>query len=109
LRQDVEWARVLGYLVLVGVVLFVALHAVSDIGITGLLGAKLASVGYEHDHGLTYTLYLTTVALDSVADMFGSLAAVAVGLLVMKGACCRAGLGLRRGDGVGNDQLARTG
>jgi hypothetical protein len=30
-------------LVLVGGVLFVTLHAVSDIGITGLLGAKLAS------------------------------------------------------------------
>ena len=32
--------RVLGSLVLAGGVLFVALHAVSDVGITGLLGAK---------------------------------------------------------------------
>jgi hypothetical protein len=86
LRQDVEWARVLGYLVMVGGVLFVALHAVSDIGITGLLGAKLATFGYQHDQGLSYTLYLMTFALDSVGDVFGSLAAVAAGLLVMKSA-----------------------
>lgn len=54
-----------------------ALHVVSDIGITGLLGAKLASFGYQHDHGLVYTLYLVTYALDSVGDVFGSLAALA--------------------------------
>ena len=72
LRQDVEWARVLGNLILVGGVLFVALHAVSDIGITGLRGAKLASFGYQHDQGLSYTLYLMTFALDSVGDVFGS-------------------------------------
>jgi hypothetical protein len=84
LRRDVEWARILGYLLLVGGVLFVALHAVSDIGITGLLGAKLASFGDQHDHGLSYTLYLVTYALDSVGDVFGSLSAVAAGLLVMR-------------------------
>jgi hypothetical protein len=84
LRRTVEPARVLGYLVLIGGVLFVALHAVSDIGITGLLGAKLASFGYQHDQGVVYTLYLVTYALDSVGDVFGSLAAVAVGLLVLK-------------------------
>jgi hypothetical protein len=71
---------------MVGGVLFVALHAVSDIGITGLLGAKLATFGYQHDQGLSYTLYLMTFALDSVGDVFGSLAAVAAGLLVMKSA-----------------------
>jgi hypothetical protein len=85
LRRDVEPARILGYLLLVGGVLFVALHAVSDIGITGLIGAKLASFAYQHDQGLLYTLYLVTYALDSVGDVFGSLAAVAVGLLVLKG------------------------
>ena len=84
LRRDEEWGRVLGYLVLVGGVLFVALHAVSDIGITGLLGAKLASFGDQHDQGLSYALYLITYALDSVGDVFGSLAAVAAGVLVMK-------------------------
>jgi hypothetical protein len=84
LRRNAERARILGDLVLVGGVLFVALHAVSDIGITGLLGAKLASFGYQHDHGLTYTLYLVTYALDSVGDVFGSLAAVSAGVLTMK-------------------------
>jgi hypothetical protein len=85
LRRDAESAPVLAYLVLVGGVLFVALHAVSDIGLTGLLGAKLSTFSYLHDHGLGYTLYLVTYALDSVGDVFGSLAAVSAGLLVMKG------------------------
>jgi hypothetical protein len=84
LRRDEEWGRVLGYLVLVGGVLFVALHAVSDIGLTGLLGAKLASFGDQHDQGLSYALYLITYALDSVGDIFGSLAVVSAGVLVMK-------------------------
>lgn len=34
--------------------------------------------------GLAYELYLITYALDSVGDVFGSLAAVAAGLLVSK-------------------------
>jgi len=84
LRQNSELGRILGHLVLIGGVLFVALHAVSDIGITGLLGAKLASFSYQHDQGLAYMLYLMTYAVDSVGDVFGSLAAVAVGLLVMR-------------------------
>jgi uncharacterized protein DUF4386 len=84
LRRDTGGERMLGYLVLVGGVLFVALHAVSDIGITGLLGAKLATYSDQHDHGLAYTLYLVTYALDSVGDVFGSLAAAAAGVLVMK-------------------------
>lgn len=67
---------------LVGGVLFIALHAVSDIGNTGLLGAKLASFAARHDQGLAYTLYLT-YALDSVGDVFGSLFAFAAGLLVL--------------------------
>ena len=79
-----ERLRILGSLVLVGGVIFVVLHAVSDIGITGLVGAKLAAFGAQHDHGVSYTLYLMTFALESVGDVFGSLAAVAAGLLVMR-------------------------
>lgn len=86
LRGDSERPGLLGSLVLIGGVLFVALHAVSDIGITGLLGAKLASFGAQHDHGVSYTLYLMTFALDSVGDAFGSLFAIAAGLLVIRSA-----------------------
>jgi hypothetical protein len=84
LRGDANRSRVLGYLVLVGGVVFVALHAVSDIGITGLVGAKLASYAAKHDQGLAYALYLLTFALDSVGDVFWSLSAVAAGVLVMR-------------------------
>ena len=54
---------VLHSLVLIGGVLLVALHGVSDVGIYGLLGGKLASY---HDEAISYTLYLLTFALDSV-------------------------------------------
>ena len=84
LRREADWARILSLLVLVGGVLFVALHAVSDIGLTGLLGAKLASFSDQHDQGLAYTLYLVTYALDSVGDVFGSLAGVATGVIVVR-------------------------
>ncbi len=76
--------RTLASLLLVGGVLQVALHGVSDIGITGLLGAKLASFAVHEDPGLAYTLYLMTFALDSVGDVFGSLFAIAAGLLVFR-------------------------
>jgi hypothetical protein len=79
-----ERLRILGSLVLAGGLVFVVLHAVSDIGITGLVGAKLAAFGAQHDQGVSYALYLVTYALDSVADVFGSLAVVAAGLLVMR-------------------------
>ncbi len=79
-----ERLRILGSLVLVGGVVFIVLHAVSDIGITGLVGAKLAAFSAQHDHGVSYTLYLMTFALESVGDVFGSLSAVAAGLLVMR-------------------------
>ncbi len=69
---------------LVGGVLFITLHAVSDIGVTGLLGAKLATFGAQHDPGISYVLYLTTYAVDSVGDVFGSLFALAAGLLAMR-------------------------
>ena len=82
LRGDTDRRRFLGSLVLAGGALFVALHAVSDIGITGLLGAKLALFG-AHDPGIAYTLYLLTFGLDSVGDVFGSLLAFAAGVLVI--------------------------
>ena len=84
LRGDPDRAGFLGPLVLIGGMLFVALHAVSDIGTTGLLGSKLASFGAQHDQGMSYTLYLMTYALDSVGDVFGSLFAFATGLLVLE-------------------------
>ena len=84
LRGGPDRRQSLAFLVLVGGVLFVTLHAVSDIGITGLLGAKLASFGSRHDQGISYTLYLTTFALDSVGDVFGSVFAFVAGLLVLK-------------------------
>jgi hypothetical protein len=37
-----------------------------------------------HDQGVSYTLYLMTFALDSVTDVFGSLSAVAAGLLALR-------------------------
>jgi len=84
LRGDTDRARILGSLLLVGGVLFVTLHAVSDIGITGLVGAKLASYGAHHDPGVSYALYLMTFALESVGDVFGSLFALATGMLVLR-------------------------
>jgi Domain of unknown function (DUF4386) len=83
LRRDTDRSRFLGSLVLAGGTLFIALHAVSDIGINGLLGAKLASFGSQHDQGVSYTLYLMTYGLDSVGDVFGSLFAFAAGVLVI--------------------------
>jgi hypothetical protein len=83
LRGDTDRTRFLSSLVLVGGALFIALHAVSDVGIFGLLGAKLASFGSQHDQGVSYTLYLMTYGLDSVGDVFGSLFAFAAGVLVI--------------------------
>ncbi len=84
LRRDTDRPRFLSSLVLAGGAFFIALHAVSDIGITGLVGAKLASFGFQHDQGASYTLYLMTFALDSVGDVFGSLFAFAAGVLVIR-------------------------
>ena len=77
-------ANSLSTLVLVGGVLFVTLHAVSDIGITGMLGAKLAAYDARHDPGLSYALYLTTFAVDSVGDVLGSVFPIAAGLLILR-------------------------
>jgi Domain of unknown function (DUF4386) len=84
LRDGCVRARTLTTLVLIGGVVFVVLHAVSDIGITGLLGAKLAAYGAQHDPGIPYTLFLTTFALDSVGGVFSSLFLIAAGLLVIR-------------------------
>jgi hypothetical protein len=84
LRGDPSRPTSLGTLVLVGGVLFVSLHAVSDIGITGMLGAKVASYSAAHDQGLAFSLYYLTYALDSVGDVFGSLAFLAAGLLILR-------------------------
>jgi hypothetical protein len=84
LRADADRHRVLATLVLIGGVLFVTLPAVSDIGITGVLGAKLAAFAARHDPGASYALYLMIFALESVGDVFGSLFMLAVGLLVMQ-------------------------
>jgi len=81
-----ERTRRVAVLVLVGGVLMIALHAVSDLGITGLLGGKLASYSAHHDHGISYTLYLLTFAIDSVGDVFGSIFLAAAGLLTLRGA-----------------------
>jgi hypothetical protein len=84
LRGGLDRSRNLVSLVLVGGALLVALHAISDIGITGLLGAKLASYGAQHDQGISYTLYLMTFAISSVGDVFGSLFLFTAGLLALR-------------------------
>jgi hypothetical protein len=71
-------------LVLIGGVLLVALHGVSDIGIYGLLGGKIATYAAHQDQGISYTLYLLTFALDSVGDVFGSVFLIATGLLLIR-------------------------
>ena len=84
LRGDPARPNDLSILVLVGGVLFATLHAVSDIGITGMLGARVASYSAAHDQGLSFSLYYLTYALDSVADVFGSLAFLAAGLSILR-------------------------
>ena len=83
LRRNTTAPRFLSTWVITGGVLFITLHAISDIGITGMVGAKVASVG-PHDPDVPYALYLLTFAFDSVADVFGSLFAVAAGWLVIE-------------------------
>jgi hypothetical protein len=84
LRGDAERSRALAVLVLVGGALFVVLHATSDIAITGLVGAKLASYGAQHDPGMSYSLYLMTFAISSVGDVFASVFLVAAGVLALR-------------------------
>jgi hypothetical protein len=84
LRGDARRPQTLATLALVGGVLFVTLHAVSDIGITGMLGAKVAAYSAQHEPGISYTLYLLTFALDSVGDVLGSVFWLAAGLLALR-------------------------
>lgn len=84
LRHRQGAASRLSTMVLFGGVLFVTLHAVSDIGITGLLASKIAPYSAHNDEGLSYTLYLTTFAVDSVGDVLGSVFAVAAGLIALR-------------------------
>ncbi len=84
LRGDPSCPAPVAPLILVGGILFVAAHAVSDIGITGLLGAKLAAYSARHDPGISYTLYLVTFALDSVGDVFASVFALAGGIRILR-------------------------
>ena len=53
---------------LIGGVLFVTLHGVSDVGIYGLLAGKVAAYSAQHEHGLSYTLYLLTFAVSEGGD-----------------------------------------
>jgi hypothetical protein len=39
-----------------------------------MLGAKVASHSAGHDRGISFSLHYLTYALDSVGDVFGSLA-----------------------------------
>ena len=74
LRGDGIRHQMASTLILVGGVLFVTLHGVSDIGVMGLLGSKVASYAAQHrDPGLSYAFYYLTFALDSVGDVFASL------------------------------------
>ena len=84
LRGTTDRTRVLSLWVLLGGALMVAMHAVSDVGIIGLVGAKVASYAAQHDPGLSYTLYYLTFAIDSVGDVFGSVFLVAAGVLILE-------------------------
>ena len=83
LRRASNERRFFASWVLLGGVLFVTLHGVSDVGIYGLLGGKVAAYSAQQEHGLSYTLYLLTFALDSVGDVFGSFFMLGSGLLVL--------------------------
>jgi len=83
LRRASSEPRFFASWVLIGGVLFVTLHGVSDVGIYGLLAGKVAAYSAQHEHGLSYTLYLLTFALDSVGDVFGSFFMLGSALLVL--------------------------
>ena len=71
-------------LVLVGAVLMVACHALSDVAITGLAGGKIASVRGAERSRLSYMLYLLTFVISSLGDVFGSVFILAAGDLVLR-------------------------
>jgi hypothetical protein len=84
LRNGSPERRSVATLVLVGAVLMVACHALSDVAITGLLGGKVASYAATNDPGLAYMLYLLTFAISSLGDVFGSVFMLAAGDLVLR-------------------------
>jgi hypothetical protein len=84
LRGSTERSRLLSLWIIVGGALMVAMHAVSDVGITGLLGAKVATYAAQHDPGLSYALYYLTFSVDSVGDVFGSVFLIAAGVLAIE-------------------------
>jgi hypothetical protein len=84
LRSNDEQSRRLAILVLVGGLLMVAFHALSDVAITGLVGAKVASYSAANDPGLSYAMYLLTFAISSLGDVFGSVFMVAAGDLTFR-------------------------
>jgi Domain of unknown function (DUF4386) len=84
LRRASNGRRFFASWVLVGGVLFVTLHGVSDVGIYGLLAGKVAAYSAHHDQGISYMLYLLTFALDSVGDVFASFFMLGSGLLVLE-------------------------
>jgi hypothetical protein len=71
-------------MVLVGAVLMVTCHALIDVAITGLLGAKVASYAAQNEPGLSYALYLLTFAISSLGDVFGSVFMVAAGDIILR-------------------------
>lgn len=84
LRGDPQEGRTVAMLVLVGALLMVACHALSDVAITGLLGGKIASYAAQNDPGLSYMLYLLTFAISSLGDVFGSVFMLAAGDLALR-------------------------
>lgn len=84
LRRNADESRRLALVVLVGGVLMVACHALSDVAITGLLGAKVASYAAQNEPGLSYALYLLTFAISSLGDVFGSVFMLAAGVLTFR-------------------------
>ena len=93
LHTDAEGSRALGSLMLVGGMLFVALHTFSDIGIYGVLDGKLAIFGAQHDHSVSYTLYLLTYAVDSVTTSLAVSSRSLLGCSCSGVQSCRGGLG----------------
>ena len=85
LREGSQGRQSVAMLVLVGAVLMVACHALSDVAITGLLGGKVASYAAKDDPGLSYMLYLLTFAISSLGDVFGSVFMLAAGDLALRG------------------------
>ena len=92
LHTDAEGSCALASLMLVGGMMFVALHVLSDVGIYGVLDGKLAMFGAQHDPSVSYTLYLLTYAVDSVATSSAVCSCSLLGCWCSGVGPCRAGL-----------------